>query len=100
MRLVSDAGGSGGRSGGGGCFIATAVYGSALSDEVYTFRRFRDNYLLTNKLERGFVSTYYKYSPPLADWIAVHPMMRKIVRIGLYPILRLSKWLVGENPSE
>ncbi|MFB0521538.1 MAG: CFI-box-CTERM domain-containing protein, partial [Desulfatiglandales bacterium] len=82
------------------CFIATAAYGSALSNEVNVFRQFRDEYLLTNRLGRGFVAAYYKYSPPLADWIAKHPLMRKITRIGLYPILELSKWFVGENNSK
>ncbi len=82
------------------CFIATAAYGSALSNEVNVFRQFRDEYLLANRLGRGFVATYYQYSPPLADWIAKHPLMRKITRIGLYPLLELSKWFVGENNSK
>lgn len=84
--------------GGGGCFIATAAYGSALSNEVDVLQQFRDEYLLTGELGRAFVSAYYRYSPPLAHWIAKHPMMRKIVRISLYPIVKLSKWFVGENP--
>jgi hypothetical protein len=81
-----------------GCFITTATYGSALSNEVDVFRQFRDEYLLTNEFGRAFVSGYYEYSPPLADWIAKHPAMRKIVRIGLYPVLEMSKWFIGENP--
>ncbi len=84
---------------GGGCFIATAVYGLALSNEVNVFKQFRDKYLLTNELGQAFVSSYYKYSPPLADWIAKHPLMRKMVRIGLYPVLELSKCFMGEIPS-
>ncbi|NIN51557.1 MAG: hypothetical protein GTO23_00075 [Nitrososphaeria archaeon] len=82
-----------------GCFIATAAYGSALSNEVDVFKQFRDQYLLTNEFGRAFVSVYYRYSPTLAGYIAKHPMIRKIVRIGLYPVLRLSKWFVDENPS-
>jgi uncharacterized delta-60 repeat protein len=82
------------------CFIATAAYGSALSKKVNIFRQLRDRYLLTNELGGALVSVYYKYSPPLADCIAKHPMLRKIARIGLYPILELSRWLVGENNSE
>ena len=83
-----------------GCFIATAAYGSALSNEVTVFRQFRDDYLLTNELGRAFVSAYYAYSPKLADYIAEHPMLRRIVRIGLYPILELSKWCVEESGPE
>ncbi len=87
------------RGGGGGiCFIGTTVYRSPMAEEVKVLEKFRDEYLLTNALGRTFVSAYYKYSPPLADWIAKHPTMRKIVRIGLYPIVGLSKWFVGENP--
>ena len=85
---------------GGGCFIATAAYGSCMAKEVRVLEKVRDDYLLTNELGRIFVSGYYKYSPPLADWTAKHPVMRKIVRIGLYPVLEVSNWFVGENPSE
>ncbi len=84
--------------GGGGCFIATAAWGSRMAKEVNTLEKVRDEYLLSNELGRAFVSAYYKYSPPLADWIAKHPAMRKIVRIGLYPVLEMSKWFVGKNP--
>jgi len=90
--------GSGG--GGGGCFIATAAYGSHMAKEVNVLKKVRDEYFLTNELGRVFVSGYYKYSPSLADWTAKHPVMRKIVRIGLYPVLEVSKCFVGENPSE
>jgi hypothetical protein len=91
---------AGGSSSGGGCFIASAAYGSALSNEVNVLKQFRDEYLLTRELGKIFVSAYYKYSPPLADYIAKHPVIRKIVRIGLYPIVGLSKWFVGENRSK
>ncbi len=90
---------SGGGSG-GWCFIATAAYGSRMAKEVGVFQKVRDEYLLTHELGRAFVSGYYKYSPPLADWIAKHPAMRRMVRIGLYPVLEVSKWFVGKNPSE
>ena len=90
--------GSGG--GGGGCFIATAAYGSRMAKEVEVLEEVRDEYLLANELGKALVSAYYKHSPTLADWIVKHPMMRKIVRIGLYPILELCKWFVGENPSK
>ncbi len=82
------------------CFIATAAYGSALSNEVTIFKQFRDELLLTNELGRSFVSAYYRYSPRLADCIAKHPMGRKMVRIGLYPILELSKWFAEEYDSK
>ena len=84
----------------GGCFIATAAYGSALSNEVTVLRQFRDDYLLNNEVGKAFVSTYYRYSPPLAHCIAKYPVIRRVVRIGLYPILELSKWCVEESGPE
>ena len=83
-----------------GCLIATAAYGSRMAKEVKVLQKVRDEYLLANELGKAFVSAYYKYSPPLADWIAKHPVMRKIVRIGLYPTFGLSKCFVGDNASE
>lgn len=54
-----------GRSTGGGCYIATSVYGSYDCPEVWTLRRFRDERLLTSFLGRVFVRTYYVLSPTI-----------------------------------
>ena len=53
-----------------GCFIATAAFGSKFEKHVQLLRRFRDFYLMPNGIDRIFVKAYYKYSPPLADFIA------------------------------
>ncbi len=76
--------------GGGGCFIATAAYGSYWEPHVMTLRQFRDSHLLTNKLGTQFVNTYYKYSPPMADYIAGHDSLRSVTRIGLAPLVGFS----------
>ncbi len=47
----------------GGCYIATAVYGSYDCPEVWTFRRYRDENLSSTILGRTFIKTYYALSP-------------------------------------
>lgn len=49
----------------GGCYIATAVYGSYDCPEVWTLRRYRDTYLSTFALGRLFIKIYYFLSPRL-----------------------------------
>lgn len=47
----------------GGCYLATAVYGSYDCPEVWVLRRFRDETLMQTKVGRSFVRTYYTLSP-------------------------------------
>jgi hypothetical protein len=53
-------------------------------------RQFRDAYLLPTKIGRAFVNFYWKYSPPLADFIAKHDSLRAAVRIGLAPVVGIA----------
>ncbi len=75
---------------GGGCFIATAAYGSYLDNHVDTLRSFRDGFL-----ENEFVSAYYKVSPPIADFIDAHPAFKPAVRAALMPAVGVSEVAVG-----
>jgi len=73
--------------GGGGCFIATAAYGSPLAPEVQLLRQFRDRYLVSNAPGRLVVMVYYRLSPPLARWIVSHDHVRAAARRLLGPIV-------------
>lgn len=55
-------------SGGGGCYVATAVYGSYDCPEVWTLRRFRDYTLAESWYGRAFIKVYYAISPSLVAW--------------------------------
>ncbi|MBW1838178.1 MAG: hypothetical protein JRI99_14835 [Deltaproteobacteria bacterium] len=83
----------GGSGGGGGCFIATAAFGSKFEKHVPILRQFTEVYLLPNRAGRAFVDSYYKYSPPMANFIANHDTIRKTVRWCLLPIVGLS-WML------
>jgi hypothetical protein len=81
-----------GGGGGSGCFIATAAYGSLLEPHVKILRHFRDRFLITNTIGTYFVKLYYKYSPPLADYISKHDQLKTLVRMALFPLVGFS-WL-------
>lgn len=57
---------SGGSS--GGCYVATAVYGSYDCPQVWTLRRFRDFTLAKTWYGRTFIRSYYAISPTLVKW--------------------------------
>ena len=67
-------------SGSDGCYIATAVYGSYDCPEVWTLRRFRDEYLKGSVFGRLFVRFYYAVSPGLVRRVGGRDFFRKPVK--------------------
>ena len=63
-----------------GCFIATAVYGSAEALEVNLFKRYRDEFLQSHLLGRIFIKIYYLISPYLSKLIANSSFLREFTR--------------------
>lgn len=78
LRMIRD--GIDAESKSGGCFIATAAYGSADASDVLLLRRFRDQHLRSHRLGRWFIHLYEHTSPPLARWIAQRAWARFLVR--------------------
>ena len=76
--------------GGGGCFIATAAYGTSTAEEIDILRDFRDDVLMQNSLGKELVDFYYAVSPSLANIISEHELLRTFVReIIIDPIVMI-----------
>jgi hypothetical protein len=84
----------------GGCFIATAAYGTPMAEEIQLLRDFRDKYLLTNLVGQILVDLYYRNSPPIAKFITEHPSLKPIIRAGLVPAVAMSTVAVNATLAE
>ena len=73
----------------GGCFIATAAYGSPLAEEIDVLRNWRDDYLLQSELGRIFVAIYYNLSPPIANHVRVSKVKSQITRKIIEPFVKI-----------
>jgi hypothetical protein len=80
-------------SGGSGCFIATAAYGSPMASQVTVLRDFRDRMLMPSAGGRKFIEIYYAFSPPIAEFIANHGKLRRLVNLGLLPTVGAA-WII------
>ena len=79
------------QTGGGGCLIATAAFGSELAPQVQMLREIRDNTILGTTsgtaFMTGFNQFYYSFSPTIADWERENPIFQDAVRITITPLL-------------
>ena len=82
------------------CFIATAAYGTPMAEDLQILREFRDGYLLTNSPGQAFVDFYCRTSPPIAEFMNEHPILKPIVRAGLMPAVAMSTVVVDTTPAE
>ena len=68
------------QGGGDGCFIATAVYGSPLANEVMVLREYRDNVLHRSRHGRAFIWAYCQIGPPIAKLISNRSTTKALIR--------------------
>lgn len=88
-------------SGGGGCYIATCVYGDYDCPSVWVLRRFRDNVLAECLLGRIFIKAYYFVSPKLVTWFGEYETVRKVWEYPLNKlVLSLKKRGFSDKPYE
>jgi len=90
---------------GGGCLIATATYGSEMSQQVQQLRELRDNQLLQTESGIQFMGMfndiYYSFSPTIADMEREHPLFKEAVKIAITPMISsLSLMKNAESESE
>jgi len=72
----------------GGCYIATAVYGSYDAAEVLVLRQFRDECLNTTAPGRTLVRIYYALSPRVAGAFRDRPSVNRTAKRVLDRIVR------------
>ena len=90
---------------GGGCLIATATYGSEMSQQVQQLRELRDNQLLQTESGKQFMGMfnqiYYSFSPTIADMEREHPMFKEAVKLAITPMINsLTLMENAESESE
>jgi TPR repeat protein len=62
----------------GGCYIATAIYGSYNCPQVWTLRRYRDNSLASTGCGRALIRAYYAVSPSHVKWFGTMGWFQRI----------------------
>lgn len=74
-------------------FIVHAAFGTPSEPKLKLMRNFRDAFLLQSEMGRHVVLTYYRVSPPWAEFIDRHEPLRAACRVLLQPVFGLM-WLL------
>ena len=76
---------------GGGCLIATAVYGSELAPQVQFLRELRDSKIMGTDSGAAFMNQfnqlYYSFSPHVADYQRENSTFNEMVRLAITPLV-------------
>ena len=79
------------KSGGGGCLIATAAFGSEMAPQVQFLREIRDGTVMSTQsgtaFMTGFNQFYYSFSPYVADYERENPVFKEAIKVTLTPLL-------------
>lgn len=62
----------------GGCYVATAIYGSYDCPQVWTLRRYRDYTLAKSWYGRFLIKAYYAISPTIVKWFGHTKWFKKM----------------------
>lgn len=85
----------------GGCYVATAVYGSYDCPEVWTLRRYRDFTLAETWNGRAFIRIYYAISPTLVKWFGRKIWFKNLWKPSLDKlVLKLKKAGLEDTPYQ
>lgn len=82
----------------GMCFIATAIYGSPLVEEVIVLQKFRDNVLIKSLFGHVFIAGYYFYSPFVVQLIIKLPILKEIIKATIVaPLVRFARYCLRKK---
>jgi hypothetical protein len=75
----------------GGCFVATAAYGSWRHPDVLDLRRFRDEVLVRHGAGRALIRAYRAVGPELARHVTPDGASGRAARAVIAPLARLAR---------
>ncbi len=81
----------------GGCFVATAAYGSRTHPDVVALRRFRDEVLVRSAPGRAFVAAYRVLGPRMARFVVPDGASGRAARAVIAPLARLAARRAGPD---